>query len=77
MTREELLELVRRLTSGEYASEGEGDEILAAIKLSVRHPRVTNVLFYSRGKTVEQMVDELLTYQPLMMPPASNDPTTQ
>jgi len=68
MTKEELLGLVLKLTSGEYASEQEGDEILATIKRNVSHPRVTNVLFYSRGKTAEQMVDELLSYQPLIMP---------
>ena len=50
LTKEELIETVKKLTAGEYATEEEGDTMLKAIRSSVPHPRVANVLLYSRGK---------------------------
>lgn len=70
LTKDELVNLVAKITAGDYATEEEGDELLTLIRGNVPHPRVTNVLFYSKErKSPEQMVDELLSYRPIVLAP--------
>ena len=73
LSRHELIDLIRRVTTADYKTEEEGDLLLEQIKASVPHPRVSNVLFYSRApKTSEEMADELLSYKPVVLGPSSD-----
>lgn len=71
MTRDELVTLVRRIMTCD-GSEEEIDLMLDRLKASVPHPRVTDLIFYASDPNVsaEAVVDEALSYEPLIIPPS-------
>ena len=70
MTRGELVALVTRIVNAD-GSEEELDLMVGQLAASVSHPRVTDLIFYSSDPNVsaEAVVDEALSYQPLVTPP--------
>ena len=76
MTREELVELVRRIMAADAASEEEDDALLALFEASVPHPRASNLIFWpehelgeKRELTPEEVVDLALAYKPIELGP--------
>ncbi|MEU6987346.1 bacteriocin immunity protein [Streptomyces sp. NPDC046324] len=66
LTRDELILLVERIMEGE-GSEEEHDALIAELKRNVRHPRVTDLIYYPENgePTAEQVVDTALSYRPI------------
>lgn len=68
LCREELIDLVRRIKLGEGSDE-EASEWIMQIRQSVPHPEVLNVITRNKeGLSVEQIVDKLLNYKPIILP---------
>lgn len=67
MEREQLIELVDKIRSGEGTEEQE-DQWLAELKASVSDPRISDYIFWDRSDpplTGEQIVDRALAYRPI------------
>ena len=68
MTREELVELVRRVMEVE-GTEAEMDECIESISRAVPHPGWTDLIYYNgRDLSPEEVVDEALAYKPILLP---------
>ncbi|KPI31507.1 hypothetical protein OV450_7160 [Actinobacteria bacterium OV450] len=67
ITRDELVEIVRRL----LLADPESDHYLRLLEANVSHPRVSDLVFHPsynlRGASAEQIVDEALTYRPIAL----------
>ncbi|MFD7096769.1 hypothetical protein [Streptomyces xanthophaeus] len=68
ITRDELVEIVRRLQT----ATPESDYYLRLLEANVPHPRVSDLVFHAssdrrRGATAEQIVDEALKYRPIAL----------
>ncbi|MFB7056952.1 hypothetical protein ACFCXT_28020 [Streptomyces vinaceus] len=67
ITRDELVEIVRRLMT---ASE-ESDHYLRLLEANVSHPRVSDLIFHPssilQDPSAEQIVDEALNYRPIAL----------
>ncbi|MGO4461121.1 hypothetical protein AB4039_28100 [Streptomyces sp. M-16] len=67
ITRDELVEIVRRLLT----AAPESDHHLRLLQANVSHPRVAGLLFdppdHLRGASAEQIVDEALKYRPIAL----------
>lgn len=68
--RATLIELVRRIVSGNYASEAEVDRLVGAFEAAVPHPRAAGLIFFwddefDEEPTPEQIVDRALSYRPI------------
>ncbi|MGQ4353051.1 bacteriocin immunity protein [Streptomyces drozdowiczii] len=67
ITRDELVEIVRRLLTG---SE-ESDYYLRLLEANVSHPRVSDLVFHPsdilQDRSPEQIVDEALKYRPIAL----------
>jgi hypothetical protein len=71
LSRDEVLEMVRRLARGE-GEDNEVGEWVESLNASVPHPGIVNLIFHDRrGLTPEQIVDEAFSYQPQALPPPS------
>lgn len=67
MDREQLIELVEKIRSGEGTEEQE-DQWLAELKAAVSDPRISDYIFWDRSDpplTAEQIVDRALAYRPM------------
>ncbi|MEU9699515.1 MULTISPECIES: bacteriocin immunity protein [unclassified Streptomyces] len=66
LTRDELIRLVEEIMEDE-GSEDEADARIEKLKQNVRHPRVTDLIFYPENgePTAEQVVDAALSYRPI------------
>ncbi|MGW2083287.1 hypothetical protein ACWCOW_41630, partial [Streptomyces sp. NPDC001939] len=66
-TRDELVEIVRRL----LLADSESDYYLRLLEANVPHPRVSDLVFHPsdnvRGVSAEQIVDEALKYRPIAL----------
>lgn len=63
LSRSELIRLVERIMVGE-GSEEEHDALIQELAENVRHPRVTDLIYYSEPElTAEQVVDAALAYR--------------
>jgi len=65
MTREELVELVKKIVTVQ-GTEEEIDGMLELLKKNVPDPRVSNYIFYDE-LTPEQIVDKALSYKPIQL----------
>jgi hypothetical protein len=66
LNRAELVELVKRIIDGAYASDDEVAEWLSRIEDSVPHPGVSDLIFYSEDEPdAEAVVDAALAYRPV------------
>ncbi|WP_330462085.1 hypothetical protein OIB37_35055 [Streptomyces sp. NBC_00820] len=67
ITRDELVEIVRRL----LMAASESDYYLRLLEANVSHPRVGDLVFHPsdnlQGASAEQMVDEALKYRPIVL----------
>ncbi|MFJ3664697.1 bacteriocin immunity protein [Streptomyces sp. NPDC090119] len=67
ITRDELVEIVRRLLRG----APESDHYLRLLEANVSHPRVSDLLFHPsdalQDASAEQIVDEVLKYRPIAL----------
>ena len=64
MTRDRLVELVRKIMSLEQTGRVL-DEWLWQLKQSVPHPRVSDMIFWpDKERTAEEIVDEALAWKP-------------
>ncbi|MFI5866046.1 hypothetical protein [Streptomyces sp. NPDC051546] len=67
ITRDELVEIVRRL----LAASAESDFSLRLLEANVAHPRVSDLVFQPsgnlQGASAEQIVDEALAYRPIAL----------
>jgi Colicin immunity protein / pyocin immunity protein len=80
LSREELIELVRRIMRCETDDEAEEDRLVALFDNSVAHPRASNLIFWPehelgpdaqrRDLTPEEVVDIALAYKPIELGPA-------
>ena len=69
MTREELIELARKIRFAEGDSEREMDQNIDLFLNNVPDPNATKY-FYSKefeGMTLEQIVDKALSYKPIQL----------
>ncbi len=66
MTREELIELVKSITTVENKTEKEIDELLDVLKRNVPDPEVSDLIYYDE-LTPEQIVDKALSYKPIQL----------
>jgi hypothetical protein len=70
--RERLIQVVRRLMSGQYASEEEGDRDMEEFVGGVPHPRASDLIFYwhtefDHEPSVEEVVDRALSYRAVQL----------
>jgi len=65
MSREELIELVKKIATAQ-GTEEELDKMLELLKKNVPDPRVSNYIFYDE-LTPEQIVDKALAYRPIQL----------
>ncbi|MDH6279827.1 hypothetical protein M2280_001036 [Prescottella agglutinans] len=67
ITTDELVEIVRRLLTG----DPESDYYLRLLEANVSHPRVSDLIFYPPTElgdaSAEQIVDEALAYRPIAL----------
>ena len=63
LTRDELVELVRKIMACE-GSEEEIDEMTFVLRKNVLDPQVTDYIYYDE-KTPEEVVDLAFTYKPI------------
>lgn len=68
--RDRLIEVVRRIMTGDYADEAEVSALAADVERSVLHPRATGPIFwpgdeFDHDPTPEEMVDRALSYRPI------------
>lgn len=66
LSREELVELVRRIMEVE-GTEEEIDAMIEILEANVPHPAVTDLIFYPEDgePTPEEVVDQALAYKPI------------
>lgn len=65
LTRDELVELVRKIMTCEE-SEKEIDEMIFLLRGNVLDPQVTDYIYYDE-KTPEEVVDLALAYKPIQL----------
>ncbi|WP_440712628.1 hypothetical protein [Gordonia sp. FQ] len=67
MSREELIELVRRVMNPEPAdTEAAGEALLQRVQDAVSDPQISDYMFWHPAPlTPEQVVDKALAYRPL------------
>ncbi len=65
MSREELIELVKKIMKCE-GTEEEVDNMIDILEKNVIDPEVTNYIFYEEN-TPEEVVDKALTYKPIIL----------
>lgn len=72
MSRDELVALVTRIMNADGSEEVIGT-MIAQLEASVPHPRITDLIFHANDPNVSAagIVDEALSYQPLLTPPPS------
>jgi hypothetical protein len=69
MSRDELVELVRRIMAGGGGSREEADRLVAVFVESVPHPEADGLIFYpdqyfDHEPTAEEVVELALSYRP-------------
>lgn len=69
MTKEELVDLVKKLMNGKFRGDDEGSELMQMLERNVLHPRVSDLIFWDeRELTAEEIVEEALAYKPIQLP---------
>lgn len=68
ITRKEMIDMVTKIRMGEGSDE-EVAKWIMQIEQSVPHPEVLSVITRNKeGLSVEQIVDKLLNYKPIVLP---------
>lgn len=71
MTRDEMVELVRRLMNGEGEDDEVGEWLLRLKDNTCGSPIGAMIFWPNRERTAEEIVDEALMFRPTPMPPSS------
>lgn len=66
MTREELIQIVKDITTPTGKKEEEVNRLIDILEMNVPHPAVTNLIYYD-DLTPEQVVDKALSYKPVQL----------
>ncbi|SKC84330.1 bacteriocin immunity protein [Ohtaekwangia koreensis] len=66
MTREELIQLVKEITSPKGKTEDEINELIDILEKNVRHPAVTDLIYFE-NLTAEEVIDKALNYKPFQL----------
>jgi hypothetical protein len=67
-SRAELVALVTRIMSGDYASEADQDEDVRLLEQAVPHPAVTDLMFWKKPElSPDEVVDEVLAFRPFAL----------
>ncbi|MFE5321528.1 bacteriocin immunity protein [Paenibacillus sp. NPDC056579] len=67
LSKEELIELVRKIMNVE-GSEEEIDNMIDLLKYSVPHPEVSDLIYWNENElTAEQVVEQALSYKPIQL----------
>lgn len=67
LTRQKLIALVDRIMKAD-GTEDEINNMISLLRASVRHPEVSNLIFYpDREMTAEEIVDVALSYKPIQL----------
>jgi len=71
MTREELIQLAKKIRYAEASSEKEMDNDIERFLSNVPHPNASDYFFNKKyeGMTLEEIVDKALSYKPIILPP--------
>ena len=74
MTRDELIDLVRRIMAAEGGTQEEVDRLVDLFLENVPHPEADGLIFYpeqhfGHEPTAEEVVDGALTYRPIELEP--------
>jgi hypothetical protein len=69
MSRDELVELVRRIMTGEGGTQEDADLLVDRFCANVPHPEADDLIFYPHDHfghepTAEEVVDRALAYEP-------------
>ena len=65
--RAELVQAVQQLIDAKLTAETE-NRLVAQLKSSVPHPRLTDLIYYNTPKlTAEEVVDRALAYRPIAL----------
>ncbi|MGW2702952.1 bacteriocin immunity protein [Streptomyces sp. NPDC001340] len=71
VTREELVEIVRRILAGCASGDPDTDYYLSVLRTNVTHPRAADLLFHPPTHLAdappERIVEELLAYRPIAL----------
>lgn len=71
LTKEELVDLVRRIVAAE-GTEEEQDDMMDLLEANVADPEVSDLIYYPPSGvalTPEQIVERALAYRPIQLPP--------
>jgi hypothetical protein len=66
MTREELIDLVKQITTPKGKTEEEINKLIDVLERNVPHPAVTDLIFYD-NLSPEEVVDKALSYKPIQL----------
>lgn len=69
LSKEELIELVKKIRNGEFEDEKERTILLERFRENVPHPEVINLMYYHKPRlTPEEIVEKALSYKPIILP---------
>ncbi len=66
MTREELIQLVKEITTPKGKTEEEINKLVDILEKNVPHPAVTDLIYYE-NLTAEEVVNKALGYKPTQL----------
>ncbi|WP_340022993.1 bacteriocin immunity protein [Paenibacillus sp. FSL K6-1096] len=73
LSRQELIALVTKIVNAE-GTEEELDQWLETVIRQVPHPQVSDLIYWHEPElTPDEIVDAALSYQPIILPPPSEN----
>ncbi len=67
MEKEELIDLVQKIMEAN-GNEEELDNCMLMVEANVPHPRVSDLIFYSKVElTPEEIIEKALAYKPILL----------
>ncbi len=68
LTKEELIEVVRKICDAEFEDERERHKLLVLFLNNVPDPEATNLIYYHDPElTPEEIVEKALAYKPILL----------
>ena len=65
-TREQIIEIVKRIKACKYASEAEADRDIMLLEKGVLDPNISDYIFWDE-LTPEEIADKALSYKPIQL----------
>ena len=66
LSREQIIEIIKRLQACDYKTEEEADRALAELKNGVADPNISDYIFFE-DLTAEEAADKALSYRPVLL----------